>query len=423
MAKSNIDNNPYNWSKEEILSLNYNFHPPFKLVEIFPNIKKNKYLIQSIFLFFATFLRALGRYQIKQKYTKCEILFWSGSQNNDKVLKPIFEQLPTKSNYLSKNYGLRTPKYKAYLLSLPYFLKALQIWKSTKGFDRKTFTACFDNVWLTFGYYRMVLKILKKMNPSMVVIANDHTLHGRTVIICARKLGIKSLYVQHAGIAEFFPPLQMDYAFLDGDIAHQIYKTIDPDNEAKVFEVGSPRFDHISRIRLKRKKTGKIGIAVNKVDNFNKVADYINLMGQNNEFVLRIHPAIKGVQLKEYKMLCHKYNIRISLPHNDSLENYLNDIDLLLACESYIHFDAVLSGIPSYYLEINDNFSDHYGFLKENFIEFAPFDLDPSYLSKTLNQNHENYLRKNIKNLNLLRDNSTYSTADEYARIIESLII
>ncbi|WP_127844986.1 hypothetical protein [Psychroflexus aestuariivivens] len=415
--------NFFNWSKEEILRLNYNFHPPFKLLEKFTFRKNKKYLIQSIFLFFSTYIKALGRAKINQKYKTREILFWSGSQNNDKVLYPIYEQLKHKSQYLSKNHDLRIPKHQAYLLSLPYFFKALQIWNSSEGYHRKIFTAYFDYVWLSFGYYKMVSKILKKNKPELVVISNDHILFGRTVIECAKKLKIKSLYVQHAGTAEHFPPLQMDYAFLDGEISYNKYKSHGYKNSAKVYQLGSPRFDEIVRIRFQRTTTGKIGIAVNKVDDFKKVSSYLKMAAQNNQLILRVHPAIKGNEFDRYNSLCKEYGVTLSVPNKDSIYDFLKNIDLLLACESYIHFEAVLSGIPSYYLEFYNEVMDSYGFLKENFIKKVSLSIDPSNHNMLLNESHETYLQKNIANLDILRNNEDWSTVKDYTRIIQSEIL
>jgi hypothetical protein len=269
----------------------------------------------------------------------------------------------------------------------------------------------------------MVLRVLKKINPKLVVISNDHSLHGRALILGAKKLNIKTLYIQHAGTAEHFPPLQMDYAFLDGDISYKKYFTRGDKNIAKVYKVGSPRFDSIARIKPKRTKTGKIGIAVNKVDDFKKVSAYIKLASNNNQIILRVHPAIKGSKLERYRSLCNQYGVKLSIPDKDPLFHFLKEIDLLLACESFIHFEAILSGIPSYYLEFYNEVIDRYGFLKENFTEKVPLDLNPSNLSQSLNESHEIYLQKNIANLDKLRSDGQYSTAKEYVKIIQGEIL
>ena len=56
----------------------------------------------------------------------------------------------------------------------------------------------------------------------VVFVANDHTGPCRSIRLACEQLNIKVAYIQHA-VSSIFPPLEFDYAFLDGKVAYDIY--------------------------------------------------------------------------------------------------------------------------------------------------------------------------------------------------------
>ena len=79
----------------------------------------------------------------------------------------------------------------------------------------------------TYIYVPFFLEELQKIRPKLALISNDHTVQARSLRISAEILGIKTLYMQHASVSEIFPPLEFDYALLDGEIAYpDLYKLL-----------------------------------------------------------------------------------------------------------------------------------------------------------------------------------------------------
>ena len=114
---------------------------------------------------------------------------------------------------------------------------------------------------------------------------------------------MKTIYVQHASGSELFPPLNFDYALLDGKIAHQIqlncYKTQTENNlrikqnikNCEIILTGQKKLVIKKKINQEFKELN-IGLAVNELDNFNHVKEFFSLI-KNTEIkcIIRTHPA------------------------------------------------------------------------------------------------------------------------------------
>lgn len=404
---------------DRVRDLNPLLGEDYDILAKLPEKEKNKNIFPGIWLFFMVMIKSLLNKEIIFPKTKeCNTLFISGSQNNFKVLKPLTS---IKGNNLligvGSNYPL--PKFMGFFYSLPYFIDSWNVIRKTKGKERKIFTAYFDLVWKTAGYLKMVEILLTRINPKTIVVANDHTLFFRCVLRISQRLKIKTIYIQHAGVSEHFPELEYDFVFLDGKDSYAKYEQKGISSNTKLFLVGSPRFDSIFSISRERQRKNKsIGLAINILDQFERVQDFLVDITLNYKVIARLHPGIKGGLESKYLELFKQYDVLISDSRKEKVDVFLRQIDLLIANDSYIHFDAVLSGIQSVQVHFCEGPNDNYGFLKMKFIDtISTSSSIPYYLDKELSESQKDYIAHTIGNYqDLLNGKCTIKT---YKEILE----
>jgi hypothetical protein len=248
-----------------------------------------------------------------------------------------------------------------YNLLFPFFLTAYFIHGGRKI---KTY---YDIYFSVNGLYEESLRLLKRTKPRAIIFANDHLVIARSLLLAANDLGIKTYYIQHASVSEFFPPLEFTYSLLEGRDALDKYKKSGALN-THVKLVGMPKIDKYSNQINKKPIITSVGIAFNLLDEIEavfKVADRINNSFPDLEIVLRPHPSDKRDLrlLKEYKLSDSKCNDSFS---------FLSKIDLLIAGDSSILLEATLMNVYSvYYLYNPSAIFDYYGFLKNGLVEYC----------------------------------------------------
>ena len=116
------------------------------------------------------------------------------------------------------------PLGSAFLYALPFFPIVFFHYLKAKGYKRLSHRAAFHEYWAAYGHYVVAVRLLRRLAPSAVLVANDHVMWTRTLVQAAREQGIPTCYLQHASVTENFPPLSFDYAFLDEAIDRR-YRT------------------------------------------------------------------------------------------------------------------------------------------------------------------------------------------------------
>lgn len=214
----------------------------------------------------------------------------------------------------------------------------------------------------TYGLTSLFNKLVKKQRPRKVIFANDHIPSVRSYILACQKLGVETVYIQHASVSRYFPPLEFNLALLDSKYSLKTYKrSKDIDTQIKL--IGIPKLDkEILKIR-KRKKINKIGIAINQNDDLQKVENLIVILIQNNfKVILRKHPG-------DSRKVASRFNIEDG--NSMSVFDFLNLSDLLVASDSSIHVEANSLHCRSVYFQFHKNpkIYDYYGFVKNKFID------------------------------------------------------
>ena len=213
-----------------------------------------------------------------------------------------------------------------------------------------------------FGLTQLFVFLLKNQKPKKVIFANDHIPEARSCILACKKLGIKTVYIQHGAVSKYFPPLEFNLALLESQYSLDIYKrSKDIDTEIKL--IGISKLDkEILKIR-KRDKINKIGIAFNQNDDLQKVEKLVETLIQNDyKVILRKHPS-------DTRKVALLFDI---LDGNSvSVFDFIHISDFIVASDSSVHVEANSLKCRSVYYKLhnNNNKYDYYGFVKNGFIK------------------------------------------------------
>ena len=225
-------------------------------------------------------------------------------------------------------------------------------------------------------------RLLWQVEPSFVIVSNDHNVENRCLIAVARARNIKTVYLQHASVSAVFPALNFDYAFLDGQAALAVYRQCEQ-NLSPSDSLRSERHVILSGQkkklpREKREKTGgAVGLAINSLDSLEEAGRLVRFLSSEDvPLKIRWHPAIlRSVRVK-YLEDWGRYSVSYSDPGEEDVGQFLEGLVALIAGNSGIHLEASLCGVPSLYFEMGPaTEKDYYGFIAQGLVVSCP-DLD-----------------------------------------------
>lgn len=278
----------------------------------------------------------------------------------------------------------------------------------------------FCEAYIYLPYFIIQLNASK---PKLVIVSNDHNTSNRCLRLVAQINGVKTLYMQHAHVSLLFPPLNFDYALLDGMNALDVYtkcfysnrgfyKTKQNVPKCNVFLSGQKKQIEIIKVNS-HIKNFTIGIGVNSLDDFSKLKETLEDLSCKNVYIIvRTHPNQSAEFTTSLNTYIHKNQyIKWSNSTVDTLENFLSSINCLIASNTSLHLEAALCGLTTFYLEMSNHiqYPDYYGFVKNG-------------LSHSLkNKNIYDEIISFMKNFNKLNRNKsiknysdTYETSWQY---------
>ena len=298
------------------------------------------------------------------------ILFLGVSLNNQRSLDPIAEHLDEEEYIYLKNHQKDIHKRRALWLSLSYLPDLLRIYRHSDSKTKAIIKKYFTRLWITFGYYQLAEEYLTHYQVKVLVLSSDQGEFHRCLLLRAKELGVKTIYVQHASVAKGFPKLIASYSFLDGKESHEKY-LFAGQPEGDVYLSGGVRFDPVfQKYQLKNADTvSTVGIAINMLDDFEKVKSLCVLLLRNGyKLSLRPHPRYQGINTEWLS----ENGIGYSDPKKESSFDFINNIDLMVSNESSIHLDAALMRCPSIvYNFSNNSVLDYYSYIKSGLTTLA----------------------------------------------------
>lgn len=323
------------------------------------------------------------------KHLNCDYLFFAGTMNQFDCLKNTLNNIQSKDTILIKG-RIETGNQDA--LKIKFNISDIlygSFFVFTKGFiflfknmniNRKGLVYGGDKFLSAFFYCTYFFRILNHFKPKIVVVSNDHNAPNRSLLHVSKYLGIKTAYLQHASVSNYFPPLEFDYAFLDGIVAYEAYKESELSGDIvnkKVFLSGCQK-PIIYRSNIKGKKDNStiiVGLAINTLDGINDVLYFCEqlIKFQYVKIILRNHPGQDAnILRKKFELL---RNVKIEDSRVYSSTDFFNKIDLMIAGNTSIHLEASLAGIPCYYIEFGKCSlcrKDYYGYLRSGLIDLFP---------------------------------------------------
>lgn len=212
------------------------------------------------------------------------------------------------------------------------------------------------------GWYESAIQQLEYYRPRSILFTNDHTPANRSKMIVAKRLGIKTGYVQHACVRNDFGELLVDYAFLDGQDSIDKYAKHNGKFTSEIHLVGMPRFAANLPLRKERRQIKVIGIAYNTIDSIREIETLVSKLSEY-EIIIRPHP-------KDSRHI-KQSSVKLSDATTENAFQFINNIDALIAGESSIHVEAILLNVPSFLFDFNkqSKIRDLYGFEKNGLIK------------------------------------------------------
>lgn len=307
-----------------------------------------------IFLVFLSLFR-------KRAYPRSpKVLFLVGTLNQAKSIIPVARKTNDAFvvRYHTGSVGCRSvPEWKFYLLGLfrlPLFFKYYKEcrssyirWVMRKRLDRFVLALSAIDVWFRY---------LQRVNPRVLVVANDHTVWPRSACKAAEMLGIRTVFIPHAPVGNGFPPLDFDYALLDGEFQAQKY----PSGRAKVLTIGAVRYEEYVMYPAARCIDGNgVLICLNKIDSLARAEQMISRVKRWGLPVkVRPHPADR-IRFMTIRKLAERYGAEY-IDGRAPLSGAVEKVSYVVAGLSGVHMDAVMLGrIP---ITFTDWYSgDYYG--------------------------------------------------------------
>jgi len=300
-----------------------------------------------------------------------ELLFVTQSLNNYRSLQPITIHL-TKDNWrLISVYDFPTSLiYRKAIKSLP---ELMRFYLTCNTDERYRIRRVFNYFALAPGWCRVFTDYFKNCKAlRTIIVANDHTMPTRCMIVSARELGIPVVYTQHASVTEKFPPLIFSYSFLDGMDSYNKYKALGR-VAGKVILLGSPRFDEV--IIKQRMFDGlireSVGIGLNSMDSIDKALELCLYIKQRTGHKVIVRPHPRSMATIDQSVFTRN-GVDISDSRVESSYVFFTHISVLVANESGIHLDAAIFGIPTLLYNFSNNaVLDWYGYIRNGLTTLA----------------------------------------------------
>lgn len=321
-----------------------------------------------------TFLNRINIKSLKLTYED-SLLFYLPSINNQRALQGVYDIISKQKpdvKWITKTISDETvPTILVYIISLLYLPLTYIKLKKLSPKEQRIASYYFKNFAFTPGVVYAYFKILSKYRPECIILSNDHYYFMKIIGLVAEDLGIPTLYVQHASVSNAFPELHFKYSFLDGKDTLDKYTYNGKKAFGNIFLLGAVRYDSLSATA--RKKTGCfvhncIGIGINLIDDESITRTFCENLLKEFPFLkikIRSHPALKNNPFN----LGDSNRIVYTCATDESIQEFFNDIDLLISNDSGIHFDATIAGIKTYQY----NFStakdlDNYNYVKNGLV-------------------------------------------------------
>ena len=323
---------------------------------------------RQLFHFVATALVRLLRLKRFPSPPSDGIIFVVGTRNQSHALQPIYDKIEENKFWFDEN-SISSIRRLASVFALPYLPCLLYRMFLSKGYRFKSFRMSLTTYWQTFGTYIATRIWLRKSAPASVVFGNDHVGFYRTFNEAARQEGVPTFYVQHACVADYFPPLEYRYALLDGLDAADKYAN--KPGASEIFLTGIAKFE--ADETRPRSDHDTVGLSFNLLDGESFITELLSEMADRfpeKSLICRLHPSTPAALQERVNRHCEQLEIQVSDAKSESVFDYVDRIDIMVCGASSIILEAALKGVQSIAL-FSEHASDVYGFVKNGLCPMA----------------------------------------------------
>ena len=321
-------------------------------------------IVRQVYRICRSFRNRFIRRQAEAK--NYEILFFADSLNQFRAIRPVKERTIHAALWVDGNFPgeLYFPADLARIISFLFLpLVFFQVHRKGSKIQRWTLAYGLSDYLDAYGYFLVGVVFLKKLKPKALVLSNDHGAQPRALMLAARLLSIPTVYLQHADVTSGFPPLEFDYALLEGTNALRKYAV--KNSQCQIFLVGMARRTLKKEVR-EASLYSRLGVAVNHFDSSERIHSILSEIKDalpDMELVLRPHPNDRG-RFQSLRNLCSAFGIRYSDPVVELPWQFLKHLDFVVAGNSAIVLEAALAGVVplQHELLLQVQGYDYYGF-------------------------------------------------------------
>lgn len=219
-------------------------------------------------------------------------------------------------------------------------------------------------------YLPFFLSLLQRSQPKFVVTSNDHNPLNRCLLAAAHYLDIKTVYLQHASVSKLFPPLRVNYAFLDGQSALETYRQCEGNlskDIVKNYPIPLVFLSGQKKKIISSCSSGRVGVALNALDCVEEVIKFVDrLASQGVQVSVRWHPSQKNEDTVRIRDIFKgNSSVYFNDPRTTNISEYLGSVGYLVAGNSSVHLEAALSNVVPIYYDFKSSSSyDYYGYVR-----------------------------------------------------------
>lgn len=297
------------------------------------------------------------------------IIFFCGTKNEHDAVFPIQKKINNSFMVdIAGNNGFKI--YWAYIIGLFFLPLVLIKYSHARGYKKKSMNYVFDHYLLLYGMYIYGNMWMKKIQPRCLVLSNHINVVNRVMRQIAKENNITTIYIQHASVPENFPPLDFDFALLEGRDALLKYNRVGY-TKTVVFLIGIPKFDpHYEKIN-KYKCLNSIGICTSSIDPPRRIDELCErLRAEYSHIKIIIRPYGTNRSKYDWLKVIKKYNLDYSDWLNEISFDFLKKVDSIIAGESNIILEAALMNVFPIYYDYSNRNLDFYGFIKTGLVKY-----------------------------------------------------
>jgi hypothetical protein len=331
---------------------------------------------REVFSFFANAIRLSALWVTPAPPNiKDKVAFFAFTANQQASLLPVAASINEKDDRKAIVFDMKHMRFLkrfglSYWLAAPFLPALIGQYFRSSGYNRLSFNTELANHWHTYGLYFLLRRWFSRQRPAAVVVSNDHIHLPCTIVQAAKDAGIPAYYIQHACITDRFPPLQVDFALLDGEDAKQKYLAAG-ESDAKIDLVGVTKMDGYENHINTKTTVDTIGLCFSVADELDRILMVLEAVKAIDikRVIVRPHMRMNKPDLERLTAETIKAGFELSVHGEQSPIDYLKSIDLLICGVSAIALEAALMNITVVNFVTNTSEKDWYGFIQNGLLE------------------------------------------------------